>query len=170
MPLIKGGEEVADAWVFAADGDALPAAGAVVVSLARWLAERDTLLARSDPLGVRLASHERADALAADVGRLGLIALEFPSFRDGRAYSTARLLRQRWGYRCELRAIGNVLRDQLAFMQRCGFDAFAIADADADAAAMFRAALAEISVVYQDVGCGRVPASRQRHGEDGGVA
>ena len=168
MPLIKGGEEVADAWVFAADGDALPAAGAVVVSLARWLAERDTLLARPDPLGVRLASHERADALAADLNRLGLIALEFPSFRDGRAYTTARLLRQRWGYCGELRAIGNVLRDQLAFMQRCGFDAFAIDDADA--AAICRAALAEVSVVYQDVGCGQVPASRRRLGEDGGVA
>jgi uncharacterized protein (DUF934 family) len=162
MPLIKGGEEAADPWLFVGDGAPLPATGAVVVPLVRWLAERDALVVRTDPVGVRLASHERAEAIAGDVGRLGLIAIEFPAFRDGRAYSTARLLRERYGYGGELRAVGNVLRDQLLFMHRCGFDAFEIADPEA--LASYRAALAEISVVYQATGDGRVPASRLRRG------
>lgn len=164
MPLVKDGAEVPDRWLFVADDEPLPETGAVVVPLARWLAERDALVARADPVGVRLASHERAEVIAGDVGRLGLIALEFPVFRDGRAYSTARLLRERYGYRGELRAVGNVLRDQLLFMHRCGFDAFELADPEA--LATYRAALAEISVVYQAAGDGRVPASRlRRRGE-----
>lgn len=163
MPLIKDGAEVSDPWVFVADDEPLPAAGAVVVSLGRWTAEREALLARAEPVGVRLASHERAEAIAADLDRLGLVALEFPGFRDGRAYSTARVLRERYGYRGELRAVGNVLRDQLAFMQRCGFNAFAIADPEA--LAHYRAALAEISVVYQATGDGRVPVTRLRRAE-----
>lgn len=162
MPLIKAGAVVADPWVFVDDGAPLPATGAVVVSLPRWLAERTDLLDRGGPLGVRLASHDQAGALAGDLDHLALIALEFPSFRDGRAYTTARLLRERWGYRGEVRAVGNVLRDQLAFMHRCGFDAYDVADVAA--AELFRAALGEISVVYQATGDGRLPASRQRRG------
>lgn len=162
MPLIKAGAVVADPWVFVDDGAPLPATGAVVVSLPRWLAERTDLLDRGGPLGVRLASHDQAGALAGDLAHLALIALEFPSFRDGRAYTTARLLRERWGYRGEVRAVGNVLRDQLAFMHRCGFDAYDVADVAA--AELFRAALGEISVVYQATGDGRLPACRQRRG------
>ncbi len=162
MPLIKGGAVVADPWVFVEDGAQPPASGAVCVSLPRWLVERTDLLRRSDPLGVRVASNEQASVLAGDLAHLALIALEFPSFRDGRAYTTARLLRERWGYRGEVRAVGNVLRDQLAFMHRCGFDAYDVADVAA--AELFRAALGEISVVYQAAGDGRLPACRLRRG------
>lgn len=158
MPLIKKGAVVADAWTAVADDQPLPS-GPIVVSLERWRRDRDTLIGRNSGLGVRLASHEPAQAIAADLPRLDLVALEFPTFRDGRAYSTARLLRERYGFAGEVRAVGNVLRDQFLFMHRCGFDAFAVED---DAAAAWNAALAEISVVYQAAADDRVPAARRR--------
>jgi uncharacterized protein (DUF934 family) len=99
-------------------------------------------------------------AIADDVGRLGLVALEFPRFTDGRPYSHARLLRQRLGYRGELRAVGNVLRDQLLFMRRCGFDAFELPDG-ADVAAWL-SAFDEISVFYQPAADGAPPAMELR--------
>jgi uncharacterized protein (DUF934 family) len=157
MPLIKEGRLAADPWVLVPDGEPLPEQGPVIVSLGRWRAERDSLRARTEPLGIRLKSSEHAKEIAADVASFALIALEFPTFRDGRAYSTARILRERYGFRGELRAVGNVLRDQFLFMHRCGFDAFEVADAGAVEA--YRAALAEMSVFYQATGDGRVPAS-----------
>lgn len=162
MPLIKDGQGVTDPWPFVADGEELPATGPVLVTLARWRAERPALLARGTLLGVRLKSADKAAELADDLPRLALIALEFPTFRDGRAYSTARLLRERYGFAGELRAVGNVLHDQLLFMCRCGFDAFEVADAHA--VEIWQRALAEISVFYQQTGDGRptVHASRQQ--------
>lgn len=160
MPLIKDGRCVADPWLSVTDTSPLPAAGAVIVSLARWNTEQDTLLARQDPLGVRLASHETAGAVAERLSRLSLIALEFPSFKDGRAYSTARILRERYGYKGELRAVGNVLRDQFLFMLRCGFDAFEVAT-EKEAAA-WQKAIGEFSVWYQPAADNRVPAARLR--------
>ena len=90
-----------------------------------------------------------------------MIALEFPTFKDGRAYSTARLLRERHGFRGELRAVGNVLRDQLSFMHRCGFNAFEV-DGD-DAAEKLREALAEVGACYQWTGDRRTTAARLRY-------
>jgi uncharacterized protein (DUF934 family) len=160
MPLLKNGQLVDDPWLSLGDDEPVPPNHPVLVSLERWQAERDTLLARNAPLGVRLANNQPVAALAADVGRLELIALNFPKFNDGRAYTQARLLRERYGYRGELRATGNVLRDQLFFMHRCGFDAFEPAKPDAVAA--WRAALSEFSIVYQPATDGRLPASRLR--------
>lgn len=162
MPLIKDGQEVADPWRFVADGEPLPADGAVLITLARWQAERDALLSRGTPLGVQLASRDKASELADDLPHLALITLEFPTFRDGRAYSTARLLRERFGFTGELRAVGNVLHDQLLFMHRCGFNAFEVADARA--VEIWQRALAEISVFFQPTGDGRatVHASRRQ--------
>jgi uncharacterized protein (DUF934 family) len=160
MPLIKGGALVDDAWVGVGDDEPLPAEGPVVVSLRRWQAERDVLRRRNAPVGVRLGSAEPAKEIAADLDRLELVAIEFPTFRDGRGFSTARLLRERYGFKGELRATGNVFRDQFLFMHRCGFDAYEVADArEADA---FAAALASFSVVYQRTGDGRVPATALR--------
>jgi uncharacterized protein (DUF934 family) len=160
MPLIKDGRLVADPWTLVADGEALPADGPVIVSLARFRAEREVLAARGKPLGVRLKSSELAKEIAADVGSLSLIALEFPSFRDGRAYSTARILRERLGFRGELRAVGDVLRDQFLFMLRCGFDAFEVADEKAVEG--WRKAIAEFTVFYQPATDHRAPATTLR--------
>jgi uncharacterized protein (DUF934 family) len=164
MPLIRAGRIVADEWTDVGPDQPLPATGAVILPLARWLGERGALLAQDRPLGVRLASHEAADPLLPDLPRLALVALEFPSFRDGRAYSTARLLRERHGFQGELRAVGNVLQDQFLFMDRCGFDAFQVAD-DAEAAA-WAAAIGEFTVFYQPTGDGRLtaPLARRRMG------
>lgn len=160
MPLLKHGEVVADPWQHVAAADPLPAEGPVVVPFERWKAERETLLARNAAVGVRLANTQPLAEVAFDLARFELLELEFPKFVDGRAYTQARLLRERYGYKGELRATGNVLRDQLQFMQRCGFDAFEIAAANA--VEIWRAAVDEIEVVYQPAADGRVPAARLR--------
>ncbi|HYD35992.1 MAG TPA: DUF934 domain-containing protein [Allosphingosinicella sp.] len=160
MSLLKDGQLVADRWHALGDADPVPPDHPVLVSLARWQAERETLLLRNAPLGVRLPNNQPVTLLAADLERLELIALEFPKFSDGRAYSQARLLRERHGFRGELRATGNVLRDQLFFMQRCGFDAFELAKPDPVGA--WRAATGEFDIVYQPATDTRVPAARRR--------
>ena len=121
--VIKNRRIVEDPWRHLADDAELPV-GPVIVSLARWQRERAALLARGEPVGVRLPNTANVADLAADLPALALVALEFPKFADGRAHSQARLLRERYGYRGELRAVGDVLRDQLFFMARNGFDAF----------------------------------------------
>jgi uncharacterized protein (DUF934 family) len=160
MPLIKDGRLAPDPWIAVSDDAELPTTGAVIVSLTRFRAEREALLARGAPLGVRLQSGELAKEIGKDAKQLGLVALEFPSFRDGRAYSTARLLRERYGFAGELRAVGNVLRDQFLFMDRCGFDAFEVADEKA--VDDWRKAIAEFTVFYQTATDGRAPASALR--------
>lgn len=160
MPLIRNGALAADEWVALDDDAPLPDGARVIVSLARWRAEQAALMGRAAPVGVRLESNEKAAALADDVDKLGLIAIAFPTFRDGRGFSTARLLRERHGFAGELRAVGNVLRDQFLFMHRCGFDAYEVADAAE--AESFAAQLSAFSVVYQRTGDGRVPATALR--------
>ncbi|MDP1559553.1 MAG: DUF934 domain-containing protein [Nitrosomonas sp.] len=100
------------------------AVGKVIVPLKVWFAQRDKLTDRSE-LGVWFASDERPEELKNDIGKFAVIAVDFPKFSDGRGYSIAYNLRARLGYNGELRAIGDVLRDQLFYMQRVGFDAFA---------------------------------------------
>ena len=170
MPLIRDGRIAADEWRTVADDEPVAGSGAVIVSLARWRAEREALLARRDPLGVRLASDESPAEIAGDVGHFAVIALEFPKFTDGRAYSHARLLRDRHGFRGELRAVGNVLADQILFMHRCGFDAFEVGafepgtfEANGAAAEGWRRAMTEISIWYQPTGDHRAPVSVLRH-------
>lgn len=119
----------ADDWTFPAAADALPATGRVAVPKARFLAERAALFARNEPVGLLLESGESLDGVEDDVARLGLVVLRFPRYADGRNYSTARILRDRLGYRGELRAAGDVLRDQIGFLLRAGFDALEIVHA-----------------------------------------
>jgi uncharacterized protein (DUF934 family) len=132
MPkLIKDRAILEDVWLLirpASDGalPELPAQGDVIVPLALWLTEGDALLARQSKLGVWLAPNDEPELIAADLDKFALIAVDFPQFTDGRGYSIARLLRERYKYSGELRAIGDVLRDQLFYMQRCGFNAFAV--------------------------------------------
>ena len=126
MRIIKQREIVEDDWQHVDDGAPLPE-GKVIVSLSRWNAERETLIGRRNSgLGIQLAAGEHADDIAADLDNFEVVALSFPSFRDGRAYTTARLLRGHYGFKGELRATGDVLRDQIFFMHRVGFDAFEV--------------------------------------------
>jgi uncharacterized protein (DUF934 family) len=121
--IINNRQIVEDLWQHVADSEPLPE-GPVLVSLARWKTEREALLARSNKIGVRLKNDDPVADLVEDLPQFAVVVLEFPVFKDGRALSQARLLRERYGYRGELRAVGDVLQDQLFFMQRCGFDAF----------------------------------------------
>ena len=129
--IIKGKAVVADDWTLlrldegdVADKVTVPT-GKVIVPLAVWLGQRATLESRLPDIGVWLASDERPETLAGDIDKLVLIAVNFPKFTDGRGYSIAYNLRSRLAYKGELRAIGDVLRDQLFSMQRVGFDAYA---------------------------------------------
>lgn len=129
MQLIKNGAFVAkDEWTNLGDEDALPAQGPVVVSLQRWQKEHNALIARGAKLGVRLKSGESPELIVDDLDKLSLVALEFPVYRNGRAFSYARLLRERYGFTGEVRAVGAVLRDQFYFLVRCGFDALEVRD------------------------------------------
>jgi uncharacterized protein (DUF934 family) len=119
---------VDDIWTKIADGGALPATGAIIVTAARWRAEREALVARPDPVGVAISPGKEALEHLYEATDRPLIALDFPKFADGRAFSLAQLLRERFGYKGELRAIGEVLLDELALMLRCGFDSFEIAN------------------------------------------
>ena len=140
---------------------ALPA-GPAVVPLALWLERRDELSARRPAVGVWLEPNDDPAAIAADVDRLALVAVRFPKFTDGRGYSIAVLLRTRYGYTGELRAFGDVGRDQLFYMKRCGFDSFALpAHRDPEAAL---AGLEDFRHRYQGSVDDPLPLFRRRHG------
>jgi uncharacterized protein (DUF934 family) len=151
MPLLeyrKGGAPLlsaADSWIFVADDQPVPASGDVVVSLARL--SDAALSGRSGKVGVRLESTDELDALIPQLAKVSLVAVNFPKFGDGRGYSKARLLRERHAFAGEIRAIGEVLSDQLFFMMRCGFDTFALLDGKDVQAAL--AAFKDFSVTYQ---------------------
>ncbi len=154
-----------DVWTRIDDGEPLPEYAPTMVSLARWRSGRNDLVRRNVAVGVRLASHETLEGLAGDLERLDLIALDFPNLNDGRHFTTARLLRERHGYRGEIRATGQVLRDQLFAMARCGFDSFDLqAHQSAESA---REAFSEISVVFQPAADGRTAAHAIRTGGAG---
>jgi uncharacterized protein (DUF934 family) len=166
MPLVKDGKVVIDRFVAVADDAPLPSGGAVLVSAVRFLVDHRQLATRVAPVGVAWPNNRPVAELAPHVGRLKLIVLSFPTFKDGRAYTQARVLREQLGFRGELRATGEVLRDQFAFMVRAGFDAFEVRKA-VDAAA-FAEAIGRYSVFYQPTGDGRPAVLRVR--VDTGVA
>jgi uncharacterized protein (DUF934 family) len=160
MPLIKNGRLAEDRYVHVLHDAPLPDGAAVIVPAARFLADAEEILRRDAPIGVAWPNNRKVAELAPYLDRLAVVALSFPNFKDGRAYSQARLLRERYGFRGELRAAGQVLRDQFLFLVRAGFDALdVVKTADVDA---FAAALARYSVFYQVAGEGRVPAARRR--------
>lgn len=167
--IIKGRQIVDDVWqvLTLAEGEtakqALVPVGKVLVPLAVWLARHDELLQRKhhgDDLGVWLSPADDPAALAPHIDHFAVIAVEFPRFSDGRGYSIAALLRSRYGYKGELRAIGDVLRDQLFYLTRVGFDAFAMrADRSIeDALNGFK----DFSVVYQSTVDQPLPLFRRR--------
>jgi uncharacterized protein (DUF934 family) len=170
MPLVKNGRITTDLFVHVADGAELPGDGAILVPAARFLENPEAVLKHAGKVGVVWPNNRDLDDLVPYLDRLAAVALVFPSFRDGRAYSQARLLRERHGYEGELCATGQVLRDQFVFMSRAGFDAFEVKkDADADA---FAETMKRYSVFYQPTGDGRVTALNRRmqlrHSESAG--
>ncbi|CAN7371120.1 DUF934 domain-containing protein [Phenylobacterium sp. LjRoot219] len=148
-----------DAFTHVADDQDLPQ-GDVIISLTRFQADGERLLGEGRSVGVRLEPNEEAEALAYDLPRLAVVALAYPKFRDGRQYSNARVLRERFGFKGEVRAVGDVLREQAGFMVRCGIDAFEPADGStpdqwAHVAQRFR-------YVYQRAADAREPAFAER--------
>ena len=145
--LVKHGEVCADPYTTLGPDAPIPSDGDLIVSLERWRADRAQLTQRSGRLGIRLKSDEPPGLLADELEAFALVALEFPAFRDGRAYSYARLLRDQYGFAGEIRAVGDVLVEQLQFMLRVGFDAFELKGEDPERE--FRAVANEISISYQ---------------------
>jgi uncharacterized protein (DUF934 family) len=160
---IEGDRVVAhdDLFVTLADDEAAPASvSAVILSFARFQREGEAWLSQGARVGVRLEPDQPVEGLAYDLPRLALVALAFPKFRDGRAYSAAALLRERYGFGGEVRAVGDVLRDQALPMLRCGFDAFEPADgASVDD---WGQALHRFRHVYQAAADKRRPAFAER--------
>jgi len=145
-----GGALRRDSWTNAEDGKPLPDA-AVILSKQRWLSARDGLAQHRAPLGLRVEPGEVIDDFAADLPRFALIALAFPKFSDGRAFSTARLLRDKHGYAGELRAVGNVLSDQIPLMRRVGFDSFEVTHGPTRRA-LAEGRIPEVRLHYQPAG------------------
>jgi uncharacterized protein (DUF934 family) len=171
MPLVKGGKIIPDAFAPVADDAPLPVDGAVLMSSARFLKDPEAILQRPGKTGVIWPNNRDVDDVVPYLDRLAAVALVFPTFRDGRAYSQARLLRERYHYRGELRATGQVLRDQFVFMLRAGFDAFDVKkQSDAEA---FAQTVQRYSVFYQPTGDGRITALHRRmqlrHSESAGL-
>ena len=160
MPLVKAGQIVEDNYLRVPDEEPIPDGVPVIVPGKRFLADAAELSQRDAPVGVIWPNDRRVAELEPWLNRLALIALDFPKFRDGRAYSQARLLRERFGFAGELRATGDVLRDQFQFLLRAGFDSFEVKK-PADAL-VFAKAAARYSVFYQPSADGRPPALRRR--------
>jgi uncharacterized protein (DUF934 family) len=122
--IIRDRQAVDDGWVYLAAGEPVPASGDVVVPLATLQADGAALLARSGRLGVRIEAGEGIADAVPHLAKLALVCVDFPTFHDGRGLSYARELRERHGYQGEIRAVGDVQRDQLFGMWRCGINAF----------------------------------------------
>lgn len=161
MPkLIKQSMIVDNVWKkLDAESADIPSDEAILVNLERFLENPDLVIGKAQA-GVWLESDQSPERLEPFIDKLALIAINFPKFVDGRGYSYARILRDRFNYQGELRAIGDVLHDQLFYMKRCGFDAFAIReDKDAEAA---KAGLDAFTEVYQGATVQPEPLFRRR--------
>lgn len=159
MPLIKNGAVAADTFVRVTDDIELPA-GDVLVGAERYLRAPQDFARHAGRVGIIWPNNRRIDELTPHVAQLALIALVFPKYRDGRAYSQARILREQYGFKGELRATGEILRDQFLFFIRSGFDSLEVKkESDAHA---FADVLDRYSVFYQPATDGRIGALRGR--------
>lgn len=164
--IIKDRNVVTDPWQRLepnADGSLpqAPPSGDIIVPLAMWQERRMHLLARPSRLGVWLDSNEEPAAIAEDLKLFGVVGVNFPKFGDGRGYSIARLLRERYGWKGELRAVGDIFRDQLLFLSSCGFDAFALREGEDPREAL--AGFGDFSEAYQASVKRPLPLFRRRH-------
>jgi uncharacterized protein (DUF934 family) len=160
--LLRDGLIVDDEWSYVAEAAGNPATP-LILTFNQWQTERDTFTARGGLLGVVLAPADKVEQLAPDLARFALVGAEFSGPAEGRGYTQARLLRERWGFSGELRATGFVHRDQLFFLARCGFNSFELPDADLEAA---RAALSTFSAAYQPANDAGLPLKLPRHSRD----
>ncbi len=149
MTILRDGELAQDHWTVLEDGvgDIASAGNRVIVTLTRWRAEREALLAAHAAVGVLVPNTADIEAIYPGIRDRPLIALQFPAFTDGRALSQAVVLRKRLGFRGELRAVGDVIRDLVFWLGRCGFDS--IVPRKDQSLEGCRAALAELTVAYQ---------------------
>lgn len=160
MPLVENGRIVEDRYVRIAEDAPIPAGIPVLIPAQRFLKDAAEFVRWEASVGVIWPNDRRLDALEPWLAHLALVALVFPKNRDGRAYSQARLLRERYGFSGQLRATGEVLRDQFLFLARSGFDSFEVKKpSDAQA---FAEAIARFSVVYQEGADSKLPARRRR--------
>jgi uncharacterized protein (DUF934 family) len=155
----QGAAWAEDPFVMVSDDEEAPSQGDVIVGLQRFLAEGDALI-QDRRVGVLVQAGEAVEDLAYDLAKVAVVALVFPKYRDGRAYSSARVLRERLRFTGELRAVGDVLREQAQHMARCGFDAFEPADGS-DPQAWGRA-IHRYRHVYQRASDDRTPAYAER--------
>jgi uncharacterized protein (DUF934 family) len=160
MRLIKDRAIVEDTWRRAALGEAISDAGDLLVPVARFREQPEAWLGRTGRLGLLVPTNEEPESLAGVLGKLALVAVEFASFHDGRGYSLARLLRERYGFSGELRAVGYVLRDQLFYLERVGFNAFELAPGKSLESAL--EAFEDFSVTYQGAADDPRPLFRRR--------
>lgn len=151
MHIIRDRRISRDHWLHVPEGERAKRGGAVTVALPDWRRRKAELLRRGSPVGVRLCAADDLDEIVEHLHVIDLVAFEFATFTEGRGYSHARILRERHGYRGEIRALGDVSRDRLAFMERCGFNAFELRSAGGRGEALNGAldAFGEISEVYQ---------------------
>ena len=157
--IIKQREVIADPWRYEEESADSPA---IIVSLTQWQAERDGLLASGRKLGVKIGPADKVEALADDAGKLQLIALEFTGLGEGRGYSQAHILRRRYGFKGELRAMGKIQRDQLFCMARCGIDAYEMPEGTDLVVAL--TAFGDYSVAYQPgIDAGGVQLQQRTH-------
>ncbi len=160
MKVIKDNIIIEDEWLRLSEVDGDIPEGSVIVPFVCWLQRKTELTNRNGKLGVSIDGSVEIEELAKDQAQFDLIALEFPKFTDGRSYSHARLLKDRYDYQGELRAVGDVLRDQLFYMKRCGIDSFELStDRDYEDALN---AFQEFSVKYQTAADGAAPIYKQR--------
>lgn len=159
MQIIKDREVVEDNWLHL-DDEAELVAGNITVSLARWQEQHETLSHHEGGLGVRLSGDDPLEELVPDLSHFALIVLIFPVFTDGRCYSFARLLRDRYGFKGEIRAQGDVLHDQLFYMAQCGINSFELANPSRLSRAL--AALDDFSDSYQSTVLRPEPLYRRR--------
>jgi uncharacterized protein (DUF934 family) len=143
--LLRDRQIVVDEWLYVAEA-AADSRAPLIVTFNQWQMEPDTWMMRGSPLGVVLSPADKVERLAPDLSRFALIAAEFPGPSEGRGYTQARLLRERWNFKGELRATGHVRRDQLFFLARCGFNSFELPDADLEDA---HTAFSTFSAAYQ---------------------
>lgn len=150
--IIKNGSVVEDNWVVvpkdAAGLQTELSQAPAIVPLSYWLVNRESLLERAQQgtVGVWIDSDEEIETLSEDINQLPLLAVNFPGFMDGRSFSTSRLAKERYGFKGEVRAIGNFIRDQLFYLKRCGVDTFQSESLDLEEA---KASLSDFSDVYQ---------------------
>lgn len=162
MRVIKDNQILEDSWtrVDTVTADQPIPDGDVILPFKYWQQNQDKLANHRGKLAVCLNGEDKIEDIATHIGKFNLIALDFPAFKDGRCYSHARLLRDRYGFKGDLRAVGDVLRDQLFYMKRCGFNSFFIRkDKDIEDALK---AFNDFTVKYQTAADGALPVYRLR--------